>query len=297
MIDPINHEMLDWIINCDRICKCPENHINCLSAKEWVKNMIGVWEFQYEKRDIRDKSMHPATFPINLAKRVIQLFTHRGEVVLDCFNGSGTTLVACKDLERNGIGIDLNPDYCELAKERISFKPIYNYFCRYKLKWEVINDDVMNILDHVPENSIDLIFTSPPYANLLDVKRTNKSLHSSRRENERLGKNEQYSKNRSDLGLLEPNNFFERMESAANLLHNVLKPNKHLVINIMDFPPKAFVQPLLIKCIENASFKLKNILIWDKRNLVQRTGIFGYPSNYITLNACYEYVFDFIMEK
>lgn len=43
---------------------------------------MGVWQFAYEGRDLRDKNLHPATFPIALAKRVISLFTHEGELVL-----------------------------------------------------------------------------------------------------------------------------------------------------------------------------------------------------------------------
>src|SRR3989338_7517401 len=87
-------------------CKCPVNHINCMTAKEWMKSQLGVWEFYYEKRDIRDKTVHPATFPISLAKKVTELFTHKGELVLDPFVGSGTTLVAAKDLDRNAVGFD-----------------------------------------------------------------------------------------------------------------------------------------------------------------------------------------------
>ena len=62
-----------------RLCSCPPNHINCLNAKEWLKNQLGVWQFNYEGRDIRDKKQHPATVPIALAKKFISLFTHEGE--------------------------------------------------------------------------------------------------------------------------------------------------------------------------------------------------------------------------
>ena len=79
-------------IDYKKSCTCPNNHLNCLSAKEWLKRQLGVWEFFYEKRDIRDKNMHPATFPISLARQVIDLFTHEEELVIDPFVGSGTTL-------------------------------------------------------------------------------------------------------------------------------------------------------------------------------------------------------------
>jgi DNA modification methylase len=58
-----------------------------MTAKEWMKSQLGVWQFFYEGRDIRDKTIHPATFPISLTKKVIELFTHQGELVLDPFVG------------------------------------------------------------------------------------------------------------------------------------------------------------------------------------------------------------------
>jgi DNA modification methylase len=62
-------------IGFTRICHCPKTHINCMTPKEWLKSQLGVWQFFYETRDIRDKNVHPATFPIALCKKVIELFT------------------------------------------------------------------------------------------------------------------------------------------------------------------------------------------------------------------------------
>lgn len=81
-------------INHTRQCDCPPTHINCMSAKEWLVSQLGVWQFTYEKRDVRDKKLHPATFPLSLAKKVISLFSHVGELVVDPFVGSGTSLLA-----------------------------------------------------------------------------------------------------------------------------------------------------------------------------------------------------------
>lgn len=64
-------------------CDCKKNQLNCMTAKEWLKSQIGVWQFNYEARDVRDKKLHPATFPISLSKRIIELFTHKGELVVD----------------------------------------------------------------------------------------------------------------------------------------------------------------------------------------------------------------------
>jgi hypothetical protein len=65
-------------IQYKKTCNCPPSHINCMSPKDWLKSQLGVWQFFYEARDIRNKNIHPATLPIALAKKVIELFTHKG---------------------------------------------------------------------------------------------------------------------------------------------------------------------------------------------------------------------------
>src|SRR5258705_7691442 len=104
----------------DRTCTCNPKHLSCISPKDWMKGQLGVWQFYYEKRDIRDKTLHPATFPIALARRLIDLFTHKGELVLDPFVGSGTSLVAARDAGRNAVGFDLQKKYVALAERRLA---------------------------------------------------------------------------------------------------------------------------------------------------------------------------------
>jgi DNA modification methylase len=62
---------------------------------------------------------HPAMFPEELARRVIKLFSFKGDIVLDPFNGAGTTTVVAKRLGRTYIGIDISEEYCKMAMERI----------------------------------------------------------------------------------------------------------------------------------------------------------------------------------
>ena len=50
-------------LDTHRTCDCPPKHLNCLTAKEWLKCQLGVWQFNYSGRDIRNKRVHPATFP------------------------------------------------------------------------------------------------------------------------------------------------------------------------------------------------------------------------------------------
>ena len=159
-------------IGYTRECDCPKTHINCFSAKEWLKCQLGVWQFTYSGRDIRNKKVHPATFPIALARKVIELFTHKGELVLDPFVGSGTTLVAAQDASRNATGFDLQKPYVKLTESRLA----ENLQLFGKSKQIVICDDALNISNYLLPETISLIFTSPPYANLLNRRRKNKSL-------------------------------------------------------------------------------------------------------------------------
>jgi site-specific DNA-methyltransferase (adenine-specific)/site-specific DNA-methyltransferase (cytosine-N4-specific) len=64
---------------------------------------------------------HSAAFPVTLPEWFIKLFTKEGDVVLDPFLGSGTTLVAAENLNRSGIGIEIMEEYCEIARGRLSY--------------------------------------------------------------------------------------------------------------------------------------------------------------------------------
>lgn len=61
---------------------------------------------------------HPTIKPLNIISNVISNSSHEGDVVLDCFMGSGTVGVACKELNRNFIGIEIDSNYYEIAKKK-----------------------------------------------------------------------------------------------------------------------------------------------------------------------------------
>jgi DNA modification methylase len=62
---------------------------------------------------------HPAMFPEELALRVLKLFSFQNDLILDPFNGVGTTTYVAKILNRRYLGIDISKEYCERAKKRI----------------------------------------------------------------------------------------------------------------------------------------------------------------------------------
>ncbi|HDN68251.1 MAG TPA: site-specific DNA-methyltransferase, partial [Methanomicrobia archaeon] len=82
--------------------------------KEWV---FARWKFAPETR--MKEFGHPAMFPEELPRRVMKLFSYRGDLVLDPFNGAGTTTFVAFKLRRRFVGVEVSPEYCETALERI----------------------------------------------------------------------------------------------------------------------------------------------------------------------------------
>lgn len=273
-----------------KTCKCSDNHINCLTAKEWVKAQVAIQEFFYKKRDVRDKNVHPAVFPIALPTHFIKLFTHKGELVLDPFVGIGTTLIAAQDLERNAVGFDLKKEYINLTNKRLNQKKLD------KIKRVAIYDDAHNIPQYLKGEIVSLCITSPPYAHMLGKPRLNKSMRGDLRNNKHYKKVQQYSTDPRDLGTMNHEEYAQNLTEIYKGILPLMKPKAHCVINVNDvwwnnkrYPTHIYV----VEALHKAGFELRNILIWDKRNLVNRVGIFGWPNNYIKLGATFEYILDF----
>jgi len=278
-------------IGYDRTCSCPPNHINCLTGKQWAISQVAIWEFSYEKRDTRDKKIHPAVFPIGLPTQCIKLFTHEGELVLDPFVGIGTTLLAARDLNRNAVGFDLKQDYVDFSMKRLAQSRIFN-----NTKQLAIKDEAHNIPQYFKKETIALAVTSPPYANMLNRPRRNKSMRGDLRQNEHYLTIQQYSNDPNDLGTMESKQYAKVLGEIYKGILPLLKPKAHCVINLTDLwweNKRIPVHIYVIEALEKVGYELRNIIIWDRRNLVNKIGIFGWPSNYITLGTTFEYILDF----
>lgn len=278
-------------IGYQKTCDCPENHINCLSAKEWIQSQVAIWEFSYEKRDIRDKSIHPAVFPIGLPTKCIKLFTHEGELVIDPFSGIGTTLLAAQDLNRNAIGFDLKQEYIDTTYDRLAHGNSVN-----KSQQIAIKEDARNIPQYLKENTVSLIVTSPPYSRFLDKPRLNKSMRGDLRNNKHYLTVQQYSQDDRDVGTLDTSEFVKELGVIFGNLLPFLRKRAHCVIDINDlwwenkrYPTHA----LIIEELNKIGYDLRNVMIWDRRPLVNRVGIFGWPNNFIKLGTTFEYILDF----
>jgi DNA modification methylase len=89
---------------------------------------LGAWEYR-QVQNVIDFSIrgempnHPSPKPIEAMRKLIETFSDAGELILDPFAGSGTTLVAAKLLGRPSIGIEMNEKYCQIIVDRLN-KPI-----------------------------------------------------------------------------------------------------------------------------------------------------------------------------
>ena len=94
----------------------PDKGESDISSAEFMESTLSLWQVQPESAR---KVGHPAPFPVELAARVIKLYSYVGDVVLDPFAGSGTTCLAAKIHQRHYVGLDISPEYCALANDRL----------------------------------------------------------------------------------------------------------------------------------------------------------------------------------
>jgi DNA modification methylase len=94
----------------------PDKGESDISRDEFMEATLSVWEIPPESAR---RIGHPAPFPVELAERVIRLYSYKNDVVLDPFNGAGATCVAAKALGRHYVGFDISAEYCQMAEERL----------------------------------------------------------------------------------------------------------------------------------------------------------------------------------
>lgn len=104
------------ILYKDRWKKTSGSRKSDISKEEFMEWTNGVWNFMGESKK---RVGHPAPFPVELPRRCIKLFSFVGDTVLDPFLGSGSTLIACVLTDRKGIGVEIDKNYCEIAKKRV----------------------------------------------------------------------------------------------------------------------------------------------------------------------------------
>ncbi len=258
--------------------------LNKLDGKTWSKYSISIWNITKNKKEMKLK--HPAMFPSELCRRLIEIYTKEGDTILDPFMGSGSTIVAAKELGRKGIGFDINPDFIKLTKTRISQESLIN---NMPIKPEIFCENAINIHNFVKPDSIDLVITSPPYWNIHTRKRTADYKES-----------RPYSALNGDIGNIpDYNKFMEKLKAIFEDVYQVLKPGKKCIIIVMDIRVESKFYPFhmdVCEMMKKIGFALDDIIIWDRRKEYSNLRPLGYPYVFI-VNKIHEYILIFRKNK
>ena len=148
-----------------------------LSQEEWVEFTKQIWNFPIPGKGDLAFGTHSALMPEGLAERCIKLFSFVGEIVLDPFAGSGTTLRAAKRLKRDFVGYEIMETYKEIIEKKVGNNTCYkvdrskprkfvqavNHEVDAKMLNHVFHSDFSTLLTKIPDQSIDLICVDPPY--------------------------------------------------------------------------------------------------------------------------------------
>lgn len=241
--------------------------MNNFSGKEWLQNSFSIWrDIRKNKEELKLK--HPAMFPIALAEKLIKIYTKTdGETILDPFVGVGSTIIAAKNLNRKGIGIELNPNFVKISKERLSQGTLGN---NSPYEHEVYCGNSKELTNFVKENSVDLCINSPPYWDILNQKRTV--------DDRDIGN---YSDSIDDLGNIKSyEEFLKGLKEVYSEVYKVLKPNKRCCVVVMDIRKKDKFYPFhtdITKIMEEIGFELEEFVIWDRQHEYNNMKTLGYP--------------------
>ena len=131
---------------------------------------------------------------------------------------------------------------------------------------------------------------------MLNRPRLNKSRRGGERKNAQYLKTEQYSQDPRDLGTLDLDAYQEAMADIYGRLLPLLKRRGHCVIDVPDMwldNRRITIHTAVVEALRSVGYELRNTIIWDRTNIVNKVGIFGWPSNYITMGTTFEYLLDF----
>ena len=250
------------------------NKLNNLNGKDWIKSTKSYW---ISEKCVDDKIAlkHPAPFMVKDIIKLVSFFTKKKQIVLDPFNGTGTTLLACCRTGRKGIGIDLNKNYNDLAKKRLKDQPNYK-------DQKIIFGNSLNKIKNI-EGEINYCVTSPPYHNILRNKGNGiRDVKDNYRKGARTGV-EYYSENKNDLGNQKSyQKFLDLFEKIMKEVFFKLKNRSYTSIIISDFTvnkKEKNVQGDVVNLMQNIGFDFvgTTVLLQETKPLYP----FGYPYSYV----------------
>lgn len=194
-----------------------------------------IWSFPDRGEWFTHKGDYPGNWSPYVPRNIIMRYSKEGELVLDQFVGSGTTIIEAELLNREAIGCDINPSALSISKARIKS---HNTL--------LLQQDATNLCG-INNNSVDLICTHPPYAGIIKYSRDVKG----------------------DLSLMNIDEFYISMIDVAKECYRVLKGNKYCAILMGDTRKNGYIVPLAFNVMNifiNNGFKLKEIIIKEQHN-------------------------------
>jgi SAM-dependent methyltransferase len=205
----------DIIVSGAKITIGQEKKIKQYQPEHFELERTNVWSFPERGTWATHKGDFRGNWPPQMARNIILRYSKTSEIVLDQMCGSGTTLIECKLLGRNGLGVDINRDAVMITRDRIGFeyKPLDSDFPSVAIQTYV--GDARK-LDLIKDETIDLVATHPPYANIISYSSKNNRVPGD------------LSFAHSLIGYL------EGMKEIAKESYRVLKPGRFCAILIGD---------------------------------------------------------------
>ncbi|MDW7652271.1 MAG: DNA methyltransferase [Bacillota bacterium] len=243
-----------------------------LDGRTWLSYSISVWD-DLRKTAEETGLSHPALYPLQLASRLIEIFSHSGETVLDPFCGTGTSILAAHNLNRRGIGLDISEEFLSVAETRLQNAGHDGYILR--------SGDARQAGTLVSE-PVDFCVTSPPYWDILNQKRT--ADHKNVRH---------YGNLSDDLGTISCyDEFITALVDVFRGVYSLLSPGGYCCIVVMDLRKKDRFYPLhmdLSQALVKVGYTLDDMIVWDRRHEYNRLRPLGYPYVF-RVNRVHEYV-------
>jgi len=210
----------------------PRNKLNDLSGRDWIKFTKSWFVHRPEPRGDR-KIRHPASFPESLVKDFVSFFTRKGELVVDPFVGTGSTLVAALETGRSGIGFEIVEKYAEISRERVKDAIAQNGPLEETRKsgssWaKIVTADSAKLSKVWGENGFppaDYCITSPPYWNQL------RKSHMRQKGRVEKGLDTVYSDDPDEIGNIEDyQDFLRALKRTFDEVYKVMRPKGYLTI-------------------------------------------------------------------
>lgn len=238
----------------------PYNKLNDLTGKEWIK-FTKSWFIHRPPRRKNDEILHPAKYPETLVEEFVKFFTKENEWVIDPFLGTGSTLIAAGNSNRNGVGIEINKKYFNISKSRVNKGEYTSQL--FTLLGSSLDLDKLLIKNSSLPEQYDFTITSPPYWNQLD---RNSIRQKGRKEN---GLDTKYSSSKDDLGNIKGyDDFLEFQAKIFDQIFDVMKEGGYLVIITNNVYYKGELYPLAFDTARSLirrgekSWTLKDEKIW-----------------------------------